>query len=140
MEARMEEQEAAMNSNQQPDKLDRILLEENALLPSSGFAASVMESIQEQAAEPAPIPFPWKLALPGIAALIAAAVVLIRLTVAAFQTINQGMDVARVLPQWYFDLLASPSLQAAATPVLLALAASAVCVLFCHKLARGWSA
>ena len=70
---------------------------------------------------------------PGIAALIVAAVVLIRFTHRqAFHTMNQGMDVARVLPQWYFDLLSSPSLQAAATPALLALAASAICVLFCR--------
>lgn len=47
--------------------IDRMLASEEALIPSSGFLASVMESIREQAAVPPPIPFPWKRALPGLA-------------------------------------------------------------------------
>jgi hypothetical protein len=46
--------------------LDRILATEEELVPSSGFAASVMERIREEAAAPQPIPFPWKQAVPGI--------------------------------------------------------------------------
>jgi hypothetical protein len=52
--------------------LDRILANEEELIPSSGFAASVMDRIREEAAAPQPIPFPWKRAVPGIA--LAAAV------------------------------------------------------------------
>jgi hypothetical protein len=52
--------------------IDRILAAEEELLPSSGFLASVMERVQEEAAAPAPIPFPWKRAIPGI--LVATAV------------------------------------------------------------------
>jgi hypothetical protein len=52
--------------------IDRILAAEEALIPSSGFLASVMESIQEEARLPQPIPFPWKWAMPGI--LLAAGV------------------------------------------------------------------
>ena len=47
--------------------LDRILATEEQLIPSSGFAASVMERIREEATAPRPIPFPWKQAIPGIA-------------------------------------------------------------------------
>jgi hypothetical protein len=43
-----------------------ILATEEELIPSSGFAASVMERVQEEAAAPQPIPFPWKLAVPAI--------------------------------------------------------------------------
>ncbi len=46
------------------DEFDRILSEEE-ILPSSGFAVSVMEAVRREAAAPPPIPFPWKRALPG---------------------------------------------------------------------------
>lgn len=45
--------------------IDRILAADDALLPSSGFLAAVMERVREEAAAPPPIPFPWKRALPG---------------------------------------------------------------------------
>lgn len=47
-------------------KIGHILATEEELLPSSGFVASVMERVQEEAAAPPPIPFPWKRAIPGI--------------------------------------------------------------------------
>jgi hypothetical protein len=50
------------------DELDRILSEVEEILPSSGFAASVMEAVRREASTPPPIPFPWKRALPGLAA------------------------------------------------------------------------
>lgn len=57
------------------DELERILSkEEEELLPSSGFVASVMEAVQQEAVAPPPIPFPWKRALPG---MIAAAIGLV---------------------------------------------------------------
>lgn len=47
-------------------RIDQILATEGELIPSSGFMASVMERVEEEAAAPAPIPFPWKRAIPGI--------------------------------------------------------------------------
>lgn len=47
------------------EKLDAILNSEEAILPSSGFAAAVMQRVREEAAAPPPIPFPWKRAIPG---------------------------------------------------------------------------
>ncbi|MGC2584640.1 MAG: hypothetical protein WA399_21220, partial [Acidobacteriaceae bacterium] len=44
----------------------------DGILPSSGFAASVMAAIAHDASAPAPIPFPWKRALPGFAAIAVA--------------------------------------------------------------------
>jgi len=46
------------------DDFDRVMSEEE-ILPSSGFAASVMEAVRREAAAPPPIPFPWKRGLPG---------------------------------------------------------------------------
>jgi hypothetical protein len=46
--------------------LDRILVTEEELVPTSGFLASVMERVQEEATAPPPIPFPWKRTLPGM--------------------------------------------------------------------------
>lgn len=57
------------NSEGQPDStaaVERILASEERLVPSSGFMAGVMERVREEAAAPAPIPFPWKRIAPGL--------------------------------------------------------------------------
>lgn len=46
------------------DDIDRILSRDDEILPSSGFAGSVMDAVRREAAAPPPIPFPWKRALP----------------------------------------------------------------------------
>ncbi len=48
------------------EEIDRILSREEEILPSSGFAVSVMDAVRREAAAPPPIPFPWKRALPGM--------------------------------------------------------------------------
>jgi hypothetical protein len=48
------------------DRIDEILGTEQELIPSSGFLASLMERVREEAVAPPPIPFPWKRAVPGI--------------------------------------------------------------------------
>src|ERR1035438_9626890 len=40
-------------------EIGHILAGEEELLPSSGFVVSVMERVQEEAALPTPVPFPW---------------------------------------------------------------------------------
>ncbi|MGA3136375.1 MAG: hypothetical protein ABSC88_10325 [Terracidiphilus sp.] len=47
-------------------RIDHILASEEPLIPSSGFLASVMERVHEEATAPPPIPFPWKRAIPGM--------------------------------------------------------------------------
>jgi hypothetical protein len=54
------------------DSVDAILASEETIVPSSGFLAAVMERVQEESCAPAPIPFPWKRAIPGF--VLAAAV------------------------------------------------------------------
>ena len=51
------------------DPLDRILSTEEELAPSSGFTASVMDRVRQEAGMPEPMPFPWKRALPGAVAV-----------------------------------------------------------------------
>jgi len=59
-----------MDPSDQPQSaaaaVDRILAAEEKLVPSSGFMATVMERVHEEAAAPAPIPFPWKRVAPGL--------------------------------------------------------------------------
>lgn len=54
-----------------PDPLDTILAHDEELVPSSGFLSRVIDRVQEEAAVPPPIPFPWKRALPGIVLALA---------------------------------------------------------------------
>jgi hypothetical protein len=46
-------------------RMDAILASEEAIVPSSGFLAAVMERVEDETRTPAPIPFPWKRAVPG---------------------------------------------------------------------------
>ena len=48
------------------DDLDRMLSSDGDIVPSSGFANSVMDAVRREAATPPAIPFPWKRALPGV--------------------------------------------------------------------------
>jgi len=44
-------------------EIGHILAGEEELMPSSGFAASVMDRVRQEAALPEPIPFPWMKAI-----------------------------------------------------------------------------
>ncbi|MGD1063640.1 MAG: hypothetical protein ABR860_10290 [Terracidiphilus sp.] len=61
---RINNQEA--NAEMKLDAMDRILAAEEEIVPSSGFVAATMERVREEAAVPAPIPFPWKRVAPGL--------------------------------------------------------------------------
>lgn len=59
------------------EEIDRLLVGDNTIVPSSGFASSVMAAVRRDTEAPPPIPFPWKRALPGFIVCIAAAAVLL---------------------------------------------------------------
>jgi hypothetical protein len=110
--------------------IDDILATEEKLIPSSGFLASVMESVREEAAAPQPIPFPWKLALPGM--LLAAAV----LGFGAFELVRALLPALKSSP------IALPHLSATLVQpleeagwVAMALGASLLSWLFSRRLA-----
>jgi hypothetical protein len=113
------------------EELDRILSSKDEdILPSSGLIASVMEGVRSEADMPPPIPFPWKHALPGLAAAGAALVCLLTLL------LDQVSHSTFPLPQ-AADVLAwrTPVIDALGWS-LLALALS----LFLVKLSMRWAA
>lgn len=75
------------------DDLDRLLIDDDDVAPSSGFAASVMDAIQREASAPPPIPFPWQRALPG---LIATSVALALMMWSGFGALHASADSASV--------------------------------------------
>ena len=45
------------------EQIDGIMSAEEALAPSAGFAAAVMEAVLRESSAPPPIPFPWRRAV-----------------------------------------------------------------------------
>lgn len=107
--------------------------ESDSILPSSGFAAAVMAAVVHEATGPAPIPFPWKRALPGLAAVIAAVVLLIAAIASVARSVAASDRVAT--PLWTGS---APAFLAQhgneAMWVAAALAIPLVCLFFCRKL------
>jgi hypothetical protein len=67
------------------EKLDRMLADEDDVVPSSGFVSSVMDAVTRDATAP-PLPFPWRRAWPlavvSCALFVWIAVLLLRSSVA----------------------------------------------------------
>ena len=113
-----------MNPND--DHIDQILSREEEIVPSSGFAASVMEAVRREAAVPPPIPFPWKRAWPMVA-LAGAAIMLVPIAIVmiipqlaaapAAPASAEGMALWSHLPGW----MSNPASAWAAGSLLLAL-------------------
>lgn len=114
--------------------LDKILLDDT-ILPTSGFAASVMDRIAAEASAPAPIPFPWKFALPGLAALLLAILAAIRL----ISEIRRNLAAHPGLDQLDLGHLANSPLATQAFPAIAAVAGALLCLLLTRYLALGRS-
>jgi len=114
--------------------LDRVLAADDSILPSSGFADAVMASVLHQTAAPAPLPFPWKRALPGLAAAVAAIVVLLAVIPsavgAAFSSANRAPATlgTNILPA-SLSQLNSPALW-----ITVSLVLALACLAFCRRL------
>ena len=108
--------------------LDRIL-SETEILPSSGFASSVMEAVRREAAAPPPIPFPWKRALPG---LVVAGAVLGTVLVMTIVQLSRGAAISPLPVAWGTALqsLGQSTLKFGGPWVALALLTSFACVKF----------
>ena len=117
--------------------LDSILAAEEEILPSSGFLASVMESVTEaaeaEAAAPPPIPFPWRRAIPAI--VLATAVFgwggyeLVRLSFSAASGLQAPSIHLSAALQAELAGLAKPAIW-----VAVSLAASLLCWLLSRRL------
>ena len=125
------------------DEIDRILSREDEILPSSGFAVSVMDAVRHEAAAPPPIPFPWKRALPGlVVAALALALVLVAEVVALVQLARASaipqfsMSLPSVLPP-ILGLGLQRNMEYAAIWTALALLVTLVSVKLSMRLAAG---
>jgi hypothetical protein len=111
-------------------EIEVILAGEEELLPSSGFVASVMDQVRQEAELPAPIPFPWKRAAAGI--LLATGV----LGWGAVELVRLGLPALSSLaispPPLSADLVRASE---QAGWVALALGSSLVCWLVSRRLA-----
>jgi len=58
------------------DDLDRMLSNDEDIVPSSGFTSSVMDLVRREASVPPPIPFPWLRLVLGSLALLGVVAVL----------------------------------------------------------------
>lgn len=83
---------------EQTANLDQILASETDLVPSPGFAATVMDRVRQEAAALEPISFPWKRAFPGMivaaAALVWCVVELLRMGIAEPRTFLLLLDLS----------------------------------------------
>ncbi|HEX4064726.1 MAG TPA: hypothetical protein VHZ09_01790 [Acidobacteriaceae bacterium] len=118
-------------------------LRDDTILPSSGFAASVMAAVERESAAPAALAFPWKRALPGlivaVAVLALLAGIVISAAVRAFHAApGAAVSVQAASPSldWRLDLqplLHSSSVSGAVWPIL-ALVLAGITLLLCRRL------
>ncbi|MGD0368298.1 MAG: hypothetical protein ABSA94_12655 [Acidobacteriaceae bacterium] len=104
----------------------------DSILPSSGFADSVMTAVAREAAAPAPIAFPWKRALPGFVAAGAMAIVLIVAVVALLRP----SAAASVAPSVDLQAVFAPVVHHATAALWLtvSLLIAVASLLFCRRL------
>jgi hypothetical protein len=113
-------------TGQEEGEMNRILSRDDEILPSSGFAVSVMDAVRREAAAPPPIPFPWKRALPGLVvgglalalALVAGVVAIVRVSKA---TALPSVSLPSGMPPLFHG-----GVESAAVWIVLALAAAFV--------------
>lgn len=111
------------------DELDRILsqCEKTEIAPSSGFLASVMEAVRSEAATPPPIPFPWKRALPAVAAGVLALGLMLMTGLAIFTRGTSTESLPGMLPSWFGSFLeAAKSIRAGWIVLALVLSLASV--------------
>jgi hypothetical protein len=121
------------------EEIDRILSREEEILPSSGFAASVMDAVRREADAPPPIPFPWRRAMPLLAAAGVALVLVVVVLVVGMAQVGREGASTQSAPQWMATHLpfVNSTATSAAGWVLLALALTVVSVAFSLRLASG---
>jgi hypothetical protein len=130
------------------DEIDRVLSREDEILPSSGFAVSVMDAVRREAATPPPIPFPWKLALPGLVVAGLTLVLTLVAGVAVIAQLGRTSTAAELSMSWQSVLTSifrtgtglglQRDLESAAIWTALALLATWVSVKLSMRFASGW--
>jgi len=120
--------------NQELDRiLSRIGSEKEEIIPSSGFTASVMDSVRREATTPPPIPFPWKRALPGLAAGCVALVLILTEMVTHLHQHTMAPEIP-ALTVSAFDPILKAALNAGIGWIFLALLLSLASVMLSLRL------
>jgi hypothetical protein len=123
------------------EEMDHMLSREDEILPSSGFAASVMDAVWREATAPAPIPFPWKRALPGmvVGAVVLALILGAGIVAVAHLGSGTGAQVTTLSPSSaeFSTSALQPSLQNAALWIVLSLVLALVSVKVSMRMGAG---
>jgi hypothetical protein len=127
-----------LKSHAADDAIDRLLdahlASSEDLAPSSGFAASVMESIQAQATEPPPIAFPWRRVLPGVIATLCS---LLALVIVAARTAREAPpSIVHSLRPYLAQAISLPSTGSMFSWILLACCLAVAGILVSFRLTR----
>ncbi|HEX4312194.1 MAG TPA: hypothetical protein VHZ25_19335 [Acidobacteriaceae bacterium] len=115
--------------------LDRALTaDHDSILPSSGFAGSVMNAVSAEAAAPAPLTFPWKRALPGVAVgCVVLGVVLVSIILGFLRRLHTPVVASSVNARALFAPM-EHYVNGGAVWFAVCLAISGACLLFCRRL------
>lgn len=112
--------------------------EQDRILPSSGFVDAVMTAVRHEAVAPAPIPFPWKRALPGIVAALLLLGAMLVIAGRAFWSLVRQAAAAPAPGAQHGGMALASLLRSAANPGVLwpalALALPLVCLLLVRRL------
>jgi hypothetical protein len=114
------------------DEIESILAGGDEILPSSGFAASVMEAVHQEVITPPPLAFPWRRAAPGMVALLAAFGMAIWRFIVALNNATSNVLLDEQLRQ-----LSAVGTRSAIQWVIVAIAVTIVSVLLPLRLMRG---
>jgi hypothetical protein len=110
--------------------------EQDQILPSSGFADAVMTAVRAEAAAPAPIPFPWKRAIPGLVVLAGGFALLVALLATLVSEFARRGPASANEAKWKLDV--TPLLHSVtsldAAWIALALAVPLVCLVVLRRL------
>jgi hypothetical protein len=123
------------------DQINRILFREDEILPSSGFAVSVMDAVRREAAAPPPIPFPWKRAVPGLVVASLTAVLVLAAGVVAIGQLGRTSTSVQFptflsLPS-LMPIIFHGGMESAASWTVLALLVTFVSVKLSMRMASG---
>ncbi len=119
------------------DELERWLSDDEAIVPSSGFAAAAMEAVRREACAPPAIPFPWIRALPGLAATTLALAWVLMTGLSAIREAAAHAAQVPALPGLFATLL-DVGMSAATVWAVVAALLAVLPVMWSIRLTRGY--
>ncbi len=121
------------------DDLDRIMSNEQEIIPSPAFVGSVMGAVRCEACAPPPLSFPWKRALPGLVAAVLALVAVVATGILSFIPGSAVRPSSAMLPSALDSIVKAGKATGAAwiaLALVLSLVSVKVSVRFCESRVR----